>query len=205
MSNYCERIAINQTIIYKSADGSYSKISNSGFIWNANDLDLVYLTSNGSTIWKFNPAGRYDNYYTSPSAFLSQIQLRSIPNQLMIITLDIQSYVQLQVLAFADISGQLYNCFNYTADFTSIPNIKTSEKMTKILVNGLVLGSPPYRLDIYYINYASQTNTSIVFPTSAIRDFAYTEINVYEKFIYVRQLGDPSKSGDSSYTSIPQM
>lgn len=72
VSNLCERIAINQTIIYRTATGTYSKISNTGLVWAANDLDLVYLASkgNGSTIWKFNSAGRYDNYYTNPSPFL---------------------------------------------------------------------------------------------------------------------------------------
>lgn len=86
-----------------------------------------------------------------------------------------------------------------------MPNIDSSENLTKILINGPVSGPLPFRVDIYSINYAAQTNTSIAFPTSSIRDFAYTEINVYEKFIYVRQLGNPSQSGNSSYTSIPQM
>jgi hypothetical protein len=101
------------------------------------------------------------------------------------------------VLAFSlSSSGTAINCLNYSlTGFSSTPKIQVSENLTKVLIIGPFSqtgGTISPKADMFFIDYANAQSQTITFPLSAMDDPLYTYISLNEKFLYIRQLQNPS-------------
>lgn len=92
-------------------------------------------------------------------------------------------------------SNNAVTCLNYTFNsFTGQPIIQFSPQLTKVLIMGPVSFSN--QIDLFYVDYQNLTSQNISFPQSTIYNPATTYFYLEDRFIYIRQVQDPSVTRD---------